>query len=223
MTVEGTDTFHESNTAWSLSRIVTRGPKRAFDIAVAATVLVFAAPLMAVVAILVSRDGGPVLFGHERIGRNGKRFRCLKFRSMVVNADEVLAAYLEQNPSARAEWEERRKISNDPRVNKVGQFLRKSSLDELPQLFNVLRGEMSIIGPRPVVDDELPRYGRRVHHYLNCRPGLTGLWQVKGRSSTTYRRRVAFDTAYAKQRNFAMDLQILMLTVPAVLFRVGAE
>ncbi|MGA0606740.1 sugar transferase [Phenylobacterium sp. VNQ135] len=192
-----------------------------FSIALAA--LIFLAPLMIVVAILVyAQDGGPALFGHKRLGRDGRHFKCLKFRSMAVDAEARLAELLARDPAARAEWEKDHKLRNDPRVTKLGAFLRKSSLDELPQLFNVLRGEMSLVGPRPIVDAEVAKYGRRFRQYCAVKPGITGLWQVSGRNDTSYRSRVAMDCIYARRRNAVMDFKIMVATVPAVLLSRGS-
>jgi exopolysaccharide production protein ExoY len=192
-----------------------------FTIAMAA--LIFLLPLMIVVALAVfSHDGGPIVFAHRRIGKDGKTFPCLKFRSMAVDAEQRLKDVLANDPEARAEWERDHKLRNDPRVTKLGAFLRKTSLDELPQLFNVLRGEMSLVGPRPIVSGEIAKYGRRFHHYCAVKPGITGIWQVSGRNDTTYRARVAMDCIYAKTRTIGLDLSILFLTVPAVLQRRGS-
>ncbi len=196
---------------------------RVLDLVIAALALIFAAPLFLAVAVMVRlSDRGPALFGHERIGRGGRPFKCLKFRSMVIDADQRLAALLATDPAARREWDRDHKLRVDPRITSVGDFLRRSSLDELPQLINVLRGEMSIVGPRPIVAAEVPRYGARFHWYCQVRPGITGLWQVSGRNDTTYRRRVALDTIYARHKNLAWDLQIVFLTVPAVLLAKGS-
>jgi exopolysaccharide production protein ExoY len=196
---------------------------RALDITIAVCVLLFALPLLIAIALCVTaQDRGPAVFAHERIGKNGRTFRCLKFRSMVLNAEERLAALLERDAAARAEWERDHKLRRDPRITRVGDFLRKSSLDELPQLFNVLKGEMSIVGPRPIVVAEIPRYGRRFGHYCAVKPGITGLWQVSGRNDVSYRRRVAMDTIYARRKSFAWDVKLLFLTVPAVLFASGS-
>ncbi|MCR5880874.1 sugar transferase [Phenylobacterium sp. J367] len=185
--------------------------------------LIFLAPIMIAVAIAVyAQDGGPILFAHRRLGRDGRHFHCLKFRSMAVDAEKRLRDLLASDPQARAEWEADHKLRNDPRVTKLGEFLRKTSLDELPQLFNVLRGEMSLVGPRPIVDGEIAKYGRRFRQYCAVKPGITGLWQVSGRNDTTYRARVAMDCVYAARRSALMDFRILVLTVPAVLARKGS-
>ncbi|RAK50708.1 sugar transferase [Phenylobacterium deserti] len=206
-------------TSLSLDQALTSS----MNILVALAALIFLAPLMIAVAIAVyAQDGGPVLFAHRRIGRNGRYFYCFKFRSMAADAEERLAKLLSTDPVARAEWEKDHKLRNDPRVTRLGAFLRKSSLDELPQLFNVLRGEMSLVGPRPIVEAEIAKYGRRFRQYCTVKPGITGLWQVSGRNDTTYTQRVAMDCVYAKRRNFLLDAYVLAATVPAVLSRRGS-
>jgi len=196
---------------------------RAFDIVIALAAIVFTAPLLIMIALGVKlHDGGPVLFGHERLGLGGRAFKCMKFRSMVVDADVRLAALLASDPQARADWARDFKLKRDPRITAFGDFLRKSSLDELPQLFNVLRGEMSIVGPRPIVRSEALRYGARFASYCHVRPGITGLWQVSGRNDTCYRRRVAMDAIYARNKSLLWDLNILLRTVPAVLLAKGS-
>jgi lipopolysaccharide/colanic/teichoic acid biosynthesis glycosyltransferase len=195
-----------------------------FNATCALALLLFFAPVMIVTAILVKmHDGGPVLFGHRRIGKGGRTFPCFKFRSMAVDADRRLLHLLETNPDARREWERDFKLQHDPRITPLGHFLRKSSLDELPQLLNVLRGEMSLVGPRPIVQAEVPRYGRRIAEYCSVRSGITGLWQISGRSDVDYRRRVAIDVTYVRAKSFLLDVKILVLTVPAVLLRRGAR
>jgi len=185
--------------------------------------LLFVAPLMIVVAIAIKiQDGGPVFFGHSRIGYEGRSFRCWKFRSMVVDAEARLAALLARSPEARREWEADQKLRDDPRVTLLGRILRVSSIDELPQLFNVLRGEMSLVGPRPIVTGEVARYGRRFSQYCSVRPGITGLWQISGRNDVSYRRRVAMDTVFANTLSLSLYLKILFATVPAVLKREGS-
>ncbi len=192
--------------------------KRAFDIFAALFLLVVLSPLLIGLAVLISAtSSGSVFYAHRRVGFDGQAFRCLKFRTMRADGDEVLKRHLDLNPAARAEWEETRKLRDDPRVTAVGQTLRKLSLDELPQLINVLRGEMSFVGPRPVVSDELIRYGRSNRYYLRARPGITGLWQVSGRSNTSYARRIAFDRVYVLKSGTAMDMSILARTLPAVI------
>jgi exopolysaccharide production protein ExoY len=180
--------------------------------------IVLLAPLLIICfALTALTSPGPALFRHRRIGFNGKHFHCLKFRTMVSDAPERLRKLLESDPLAAAEWKTNRKLRNDPRITAIGGILRKSSLDELPQLFNVLKGDMSIVGPRPVTDEELDRYASSVSAYLSCRPGITGLWQVSGRSTTTYNKRVACDTFYARNWSLALDAKIIAVTVPALL------
>ena len=193
------------------------------DLVLSVVLLLILAPVMTIIAALVAMDGGAVLYRHLRIGRGGQRFYCLKFRSMVRDADKVLADHLAANPLARDEWAQTQKLKNDPRVTQVGRFLRATSLDELPQLFNVLKLEMSLVGPRPIVEHELARYGRHVSYYLKARPGVTGLWQVSGRSNTSYARRVALDAWYVKNWRFWRDVVILVRTVSVVLKRDGAH
>ena len=197
------------------------GAKRSIDVVIAGTTLLLLAPLMIMVAILIRRSmGGPVFYMHPRVGQDGKMFNCIKFRTMATNGDEILARYLAANPEAAKEWRDTRKLRHDPRVTPVGQFLRKSSIDELPQLINVLRGEMSCVGPRPIVEEELTKRGRGGRSYVLVRPGLTGLWQVSGRNRLTERARVRFDNYYARKWSLWLDLQILFRT-PAALLRFG--
>jgi lipopolysaccharide/colanic/teichoic acid biosynthesis glycosyltransferase len=198
--------------------------KRSFDLIGSLVLLLVALPIFALVALLVTIEGDPVLYVHQRVGRGGKSFGCLKFRTMLVDGDRMLQSLLESSPSARREWESSHKLRNDPRITRIGAFLRQYSLDELPQLLNVLRGEMSLVGPRPVVASELDRfYGSMAAAYMSVRPGITGPWQVSGRSSVHYDRRVALDIAYAASHSFAGDLVILGRTVGAVLSRRGAH
>jgi Undecaprenyl-phosphate galactose phosphotransferase WbaP len=197
--------------------------KRAMDILAAGTLLLLCAPVFALVALIIRADGGPVFYAHERVGRGGRRFGCLKFRSMVTDSQARLAALLAADPAARAEWEATRKLKEDPRVTRIGRLLRATSLDELPQLINVLRGEMSLVGPRPVVAAELAEhFGLAAEHYLSVRPGITGLWQISGRSDTSYAQRVALDTQYAVNPSIWADLRILLRTPLVVLLRRGA-
>lgn len=192
--------------------------KRMMDVTVALVALVLAAPVMLVVALLIlMTDGAPVIFSHSRVGFNGKRFACYKFRTMVANSEQVLADYLASNPEAAKEWGQNWKFKNDPRITFLGHILRKSSLDELPQLINVLRGDMSCVGPRPVVPDELQRYGTCAIDYLQTRPGLTGLWQVTGRDTIDYPSRVSIDSSYVRNWSIWADVVILARTVFAVM------
>jgi len=196
--------------------------KRAFDVAAALALLFLLSPLLAVIALLVMRDGGPCLFGHTRVGTDGRKFRCLKFRSMVPDADIVLKRLLATDPAARAEWDRDFKLRNDVRVTPLGHFIRRTSIDELPQLWNVVRGDMSLVGPRPVVEKELERYGDFAPYYLRVLPGITGLWQVSGRSETDYDTRVSLDVAYVRNWTFGGDIVILFKTVGVVLRGRGA-
>lgn len=205
------------------ARPLSRALKAGFDMIAASLALAVLAPLMLAIAVLVKLDGGPVLFGHARIGHHGRAFRCLKFRTMVVNADAVLAELLERDPQAAAEWDRDRKLRNDPRVTWIGRVLRKTSLDELPQLLNVLRREMSLVGPRPIVRAEIGRYADDISYYNEIRPGITGLWQVSGRNDTGYERRVELDRWYVKNWTIGRDLAILVRTLPAVLSGRGAS
>jgi lipopolysaccharide/colanic/teichoic acid biosynthesis glycosyltransferase len=194
---------------------------RALDVTIAVLAIVFLAPLLIALALLICADGGAPVFAHSRIGRNGRPFPCFKFRSMVRDAEAKLIAILATDERARQEWAKDHKLRDDPRVTRLGGFLRRSSLDELPQLFNVLRGEMSIVGPRPIVEAEIMRYGRRFRSYCTVRPGITGLWQVSGRNDVSYRRRVALDVLYARRRDPMLDMWIILRTIPAVLTRKG--
>ncbi|ONF49513.1 hypothetical protein RSM1_08715 [Methylobacterium radiotolerans] len=198
--------------------------KRGLDIAVAATALFLLLPLLILIAALVyAGDRKAPIFRHMRVGRDGRRFGCLKFRSMVTDGDAVLAAHLAAHPQARAEWAATHKLRDDPRVTAIGYVLRKTSLDELPQLWNVLRGEMSLVGPRPIVPAEVARYGRAFPTCFAVPPGVTGLWQVSGRSDTTYAERVALDLDYATRWTLHRDLAIILRTVPAVLAQRGSR
>lgn len=190
----------------------------------ALVLLLLLSPLLLTVSFLIwQRDGSPILFRHYRVGQDGKLFPCMKFRSMLRESDQVLAALLRDDPVARAEWERDQKLTHDPRITPVGKFLRVTSLDELPQLFNVLRGDMHLVGPRPITVAELDRYGRARWHYLSVRPGITGLWQVSGRNNTSYEERVALDQRYVEQRSLLGDVGILIKTVRVVLLREGAR
>ncbi len=196
---------------------------RMLDVLIAFSALMFFAPLMLLIAAAIKlTDSGPATFGHSRIGYGGRTFKCLKFRSMVVDAESRLQTLLARDPAARAEWEIDHKLRNDPRVTRLGALLRKSSLDELPQLLNVLRGEMSIVGPRPIVAAEVCRYGRFFRYYKAVRPGITGLWQASGRNDVSYRRRVVMDVLYAKKKSVGLYVYIMLKTVPAVLLREGS-
>ena len=207
----------------NLAQVGSRGVKLAFDFLVAASLLLTCLPIFFVAGVLIRRDGGPVVFGHKRVGTKAKSFKCLKFRTMVSNSADVLQSLLERDPVAKAEWDETQKLSVDPRITSIGNLLRATSLDELPQLLNVLRLEMSLVGPRPIVEQEIVRYGENILYYYETKPGLTGLWQVSGRSDTSYVQRVQLDCWYV--RNWAMwhDGAIVAKTIPAVLLRKGAR
>jgi exopolysaccharide production protein ExoY len=196
--------------------------KRVLDVVGAIALAIVFSPLILAIVILMRREGGSIIYKHRRIGRDGLAFECLKFRTMVPNADQVLRELLEHDPAIKAEWVRDHKLRCDPRVTRLGRFLRRTSLDELPQLWNVMRGEMSLVGPRPVVREELLRYGRNVRTYLSAKPGITGLWQVKGRNDTDYRRRVVLDTYYVRNQNILLDLYILAKTTRVVLGGSGA-
>lgn len=207
----------------NLARPLSRMLKVAFDQIVAVVLLVLLAPLLLVLATLVCSDGGPVFYRHQRIGEAGRSFGCIKFRTMLTDAERVLDHVLATDPAAAAEWAATQKLRQDPRITPFGRFLRHSSLDELPQLFNVLRGEMSLIGPRPIVQAEVARYGDAIEYYYETKPGITGLWQVSGRSDTSYQRRVALDVWYVRNWTLWHDIAILLKTIPAVLFQRGAQ
>ncbi len=207
----------------NLAQPLSRFAKHALDVAGAALLLALSSPLMALIAVLVASDGGRPIFAHERIGANGRRFRCLKFRTMVTNGAEVLRQAFERDPVLAAEWAAVRKLKRDPRVTPVGRILRRTSLDELPQLINVLRGEMSLVGPRPIVAEEVGRYADDIAFYYGTRPGLTGLWQVSGRSETSFQQRVRLDASYVRNWTIWHDVAILAKTVSVVLGRRGAH
>jgi exopolysaccharide production protein ExoY len=193
-------------------------PKRMIDIILAVSGIVLLAPLLIICFVAtVITSPGPAVFRHKRVGFKGQFFDCLKFRTMVTDAPERLRRLLESDPAAAAEWSANRKLRHDPRITLIGALLRKSSLDELPQLFNVLRGDMSIVGPRPVTEEELSKYSAAKEAYLACRPGITGLWQVSGRSTTTYDKRIACDAFYARNWSLSLDAKILIVTIPALL------
>lgn len=195
-----------------------------FEKAFAALALLFFAPFFVGIAVLIyATEGGPVFFAHKRIGKNGQPFRCLKFRTMALDAEEQLQRLLEKDAQAREQWEANQKLDDDPRITCIGEFFRKTSLDELPQFWNVLKGEMSIVGPRPIVASEMHHYGDSILEYLSVKPGITGEWQVNGRSKTTYEQRVAMDVEYVRGRTFAKDLTIIAKTVKVMIFGDGAQ
>lgn len=202
----------------NLSRWYNQFFKRAFDLFVATLGTLAISPLLLGIAIAIKASSpGPAIYAHRRIGKNGVHFNCYKFRSMVIDSDKRLKEYLEANPEAAKEWEESHKLKHDPRVTGIGAFLRKTSLDELPQLFNVIRGQMSLVGPRPIVDDEVIKYDVFFSDYTMVRPGMTGLWQTSGRSDTSYSRRVRLDAWYVRNWNIWLDISLLVKTVRVVL------
>ena len=191
--------------------------KRGVDLTFAVCALVVLAPMLLFLAVLIRvATGCSPVFAHERVGFGGRSFRCFKFRTMRLEADEILKHHLATNPQAAEEWERTRKLMHDPRINCLGNVLRKSSIDELPQLINVLKGDMSLVGPRPVTPAEMERYGRRVQQYIAVRPGVTGLWQISGRSRVNYSTRVAMDCHYVRSWSIWRDAAILIKTIPAV-------
>lgn len=200
--------------------LVNRG--RGFDMLVAFLAILVFLPFLILSALAIKLSApGPVLFIQRRVGRDGTLFPCLKFRTMVVNSQEVLEAVLASSPDARREWDKDQKLRNDPRITPIGAILRKSSLDELPQLFNILAGHMSVVGPRPIVEAEICRYGPRFDAYCSVRPGLTGLWQVSGRNEVSYEARVRLDALYARRKSALYDVAICLRTIPAVLTSRG--
>ena len=207
----------------NLARKSNRIMKRIFDIVATVCGGILILPILAIVAVLIYLDSpGPIVFGHKRVGQDGKEFPCYKFRSMVPNAQEALETYLKENPAAREEWERDFKLKDDPRVTRIGKFLRKTSLDELPQLWNVLIGDMSLVGPRPIVRDEIVKYGDYINDFYLVPPGITGVWQVSGRSDTTYEERVLMDSWYVHNWSVWIDIVYLLKTVLAVVKSKGA-
>ena len=207
----------------NLSRAYNRIFKRIFDLTLTIIGGIIISPILLGIAIAtcISNRGG-IIFSHKRVGMYGKTFYCYKFQTMVKNADKVLEKYLAENPAARREWEATFKLTNDPRVTKLGNFLRRTSLDELPQLWNVILGDMSLVGPRPIIEEEVPRYGKNIREYYMVLPGITGMWQVSGRSDTTYPERVAMDTWYVRNWSVWIDIMYLFKTVKAVITERGA-
>jgi lipopolysaccharide/colanic/teichoic acid biosynthesis glycosyltransferase len=198
--------------------------KSAFDRLTALIALLMVAPVMlGIAALILLRRDGPVFFSHDRVGRDGRMFRCHKFRTMVPNGARLFDRMLAIDPIASEDWLVRRKVYRDPRVSRLGAFLRSTSLDELPQFWNVLKGDMSMVGPRPITVEELAKYGDNARDYLSVRPGITGAWQVSGRSECTYAERVALDVDYIRNLSFSRDMSILLRTVDVVLRRQGAS
>ena len=206
----------------NLARRIPQRIKRCFDLIVGSLLLVSLSPLLLFLVAAIRRSGSGVFFGHTRLGRNGKPFKCYKFRTMVPDAQAVLSKLLEADPGARAEWAQNFKLKRDPRVTRVGSFLRNSSLDELPQLWNVLRGEMSLVGPRPIIEEELERYDNKKDFFLEAKPGMTGLWQISGRNDISYAERVQLDAWYARNWQLWYDVVILLKTVKVVFAGKGA-
>ena len=197
--------------------------RRAADRLTALVLLVIFSPLMLACAVLIRRDGGPATFAHYRVGTAGRVFRCFKFRTMCADAERVLREILDKDPALREEWRRNFKLQEDPRVTAVGRWLRRTSLDELPQLVNVLCGDMALVGPRPITLTELRLYGPARWQYLSVLPGMTGLWQVSGRNRVSYERRVQLDDEYVQNRSIWLDLKILVRTILVVLTRDGAS
>ncbi len=201
----------------------THWPKRLLDLTFTILGGILVLPLIALIALWIRLDSaGPAFYSQTRVGQDGTQFRAWKFRSMVQNADQILHRHLSENPELRAEWQRDHKLRNDPRITAAGRFLRRTSLDELPQIWNVLKGEMSLVGPRPIVDAEISKYGNSFHLYTKVKSGLTGLWQVSGRNDTTYDQRVQLDVFYVRNWSVWLDLYILFRTIETVLFRKGA-
>lgn len=196
--------------------------ERSLDIAFALTLGVVFSPVIVAATVALGISDGPIMFKQPRLGQGGKIFHVYKFRTMVPNAKDLLEDILDRDPELRKEWETTFKLKNDPRVTPIGRFLRKTSLDELPQLLNILKGEMSLVGPRPIEPFEITKYGRFAKHYFAQRPGLTGLWQVSGRSDSSYERRVILDAYYSKNRSLMLNLSIIAKTVRVVLKGSGA-
>ena len=210
-------TSYRVRTVSDLDRI----SKRVLDVIVSIALIPLVLPIIAVLWVFVRRDGGPGFFGHERVGKGGTTFTCWKLRTMRPDAAEALVRHLAEDPVAKAEWDLNRKLEKDPRVTRIGLFLRQTSLDELPQILNVLKGEMSLVGPRPVPREELEKYADRAWIYLAQRPGITGLWQVFGRTNTTYQQRVDLDAKYYQTSSLGLDISLIARTVVAVLHRTG--
>ena len=205
-----------------LNKRTSRVIKRAFDCVAASLLLVASSPLLLFLYVRLAREGGSPIFAHERIGRDGRPFGCLKFRTMVTDADVVLEKLLASDENARGEWLRDFKLRDDPRITPLGRFLRKSNLDELPQLFNVLKGEMSLVGPRPIVLAEVDRYGDKFAHYRATRPGMTGIWQTSGRNDLSYAERVELDVLYVRNWSLWQDVVMLLRTFPLFVRTRGA-
>ena len=206
----------------NLAKRTSRFLKRTMDIVLSFGLILILSPIFLILYLLIYIDGGKPIYKHPRIGRDGKLFNCFKFRSMVLDSEEILSELLKQDPECKSEWEKEFKLKNDPRVTKIGSFIRRTSLDELPQLFNVLIGQMSLVGPRPITEKELAFYENNVDYYLMAKPGITGLWQVSGRNDIDYETRVYFDSWYVKNWSLWNDIAILFKTIKVVFKRSGA-
>ena len=218
--IETTSLRTQSNVQTKISKKVYIKVKRVIDVILASIALILLSPLFAIIAIAIKIDSkGPVFFAHKRIGKNGKIIKLYKFRSMVINAEELIKAF---TPEQMSEYKENYKLTNDPRITKVGKFLRKTSLDELPQLINIINGDLSIIGPRPVVADELEKYGVNKDKFLSVTPGLTGYWAANGRSNTTYEQRMEMELYYIDNLSLKMDIKVFFKTILSVVKKEGA-
>lgn len=218
--IETTSLRTQSNVQTKISKKVYIKVKRVIDVILASIALILLSPLFAIIAIAIKIDSkGPVFFAHKRIGKNGNIIKLYKFRSMVINAEELIKSF---TPEQMREYKENYKLTNDPRITKVGKFLRKTSLDELPQLINIINGDLSIIGPRPVVADELEKYGVNKDKFLSVTPGLTGYWAANGRSNTTYEQRMEMELYYIDNLSLKMDIKVFFKTILSVVKKEGA-
>ena len=219
--IETTSLRTQSDVKTKISKKVYIKIKRVIDVILASVALILLSPLFAIIAIAIKIDSkGPVFFAHKRIGKNGKIIKLYKFRSMVINAEELIKSF---TPEQMREYKENYKLTNDPRITKVGKFIRKTSLDELPQLINIINGDLSIIGPRPVVADELEKYGVNKDKFLSVTPGLTGYWAANGRSNTTYEQRMEMELYYIDNLSLKMDIKVFFKTILSVLKKEGAR
>lgn len=197
--------------------------KRTIDVVTSLLLMIVLSPGLALIAFLVRLDGGPIFFKQQRVGLRGELFRMWKFRSMVPNADQQLQLLLEKDEATREEWEVWRKFKNDPRNTRLGVWLRRLSIDELPQLWNVLKGDMSLVGPRPILPNEIELWGKAIEQYQEVRPGITGLWQVSGRSRLSYEERIHLDLRYVVNRSWVLDTVIVIRTIKVVFMSIGAH
>ncbi len=211
--------FNLNRLSLSLSTFNGNLAKRIFDIVFALLFLIVFSPVYLILMVLIALNSqGPIFYVQQRVGKNHQLFKCIKFRTMVNNADEMLEAIVQDSDQMRQEFRDSFKLKQDPRITKIGKFLRLTSLDEFPQFWNVLKGEMSVVGPRPLVPEELPKYGRKINTVLKIRPGITGLWQVSGRNDIPYPKRVQIDVYYATSHNWLLDLWIIYKTIGVVIF-----